>query len=67
MLLEQTHEYAKRSIRYELRLTVNSTPIEILSKINIHSLRGFAGYIKHYYLNSYQAICTIPRCYICAE
>ncbi len=40
------HEYPKLCIRYELLLTVNSTPIEILSKVNTHCLRSFAGYIK---------------------
>ena len=62
-----THEYAKRCIRYDLPMVINKTPREILSKIDTHSLRGFAGYIKQYYMNSYQVNCTIPHCYICAK
>ncbi len=40
------HEYAKQCIRYDLPMLVNNTPKEILDKIDTHSLRGFAGYIK---------------------
>ncbi len=59
------HEYAKKCIRYNLPILVNNTTREILCKIDTHSLRSFAGYIKQYYMNSYQVNCTIPQCYIC--
>ncbi len=39
------HEYAKKCIQYDLPVLVNSSPKEILDKIDTHSLRGFAGYI----------------------
>ena len=61
------HEYARKCIRYHLPVSINSTSTEILNKINTHSLKGFAGYIKQYYLKSYEDICTIPTCYICAR
>ena len=61
------HEYAKKCIRYNVPISVNNTPIVILEKINTHSLKGFAGYIKQYYLNYYQNTCTVPLCYICSQ
>ena len=41
-----SHEYAKKCIRYDLSLVINSTPKIIIEKISTHSLAGFAGYIK---------------------
>ncbi len=38
---QTAHEYANRSIRYKLPLTVNSTPIEILSKNDTHKFKRF--------------------------
>jgi hypothetical protein len=61
------HQYAKKCIRYDLPVVINSTPRQILTKIEPHSLRGFTGYIKQHFLNSYQVNCTIPGCYICAR
>ncbi len=46
-------------------MLVNNTIREILSKIDTHSLGDFAGYIKQYYINSYQVNFIIPQCYIC--
>ncbi len=61
------HEYAKKCIQYDLPMFVNNTPKEILDKIDTHSLRGFAGYIKRYYLSCYHDSCNIPHCYICSR
>lgn len=61
------HEYAKQCIRYDLPMVINSTPLIILEKIDTHSLQGFAGYIKQYFLHSYQVSCAIVNCYICAR
>ncbi len=57
----------KKSIRFDLPISINSTSKVILRKIDTHSLKGFAGYTKQYYLNSYEDICTIPMCYICGR
>ncbi len=53
------------TIVIRINILVNNTTREILSKIDTHSLSGFAGYIKQYYMNSYQVNCIIPQCYIC--
>ncbi len=57
------HEYANKCIRYDLPVLVNNTPKEILDKIDTRSLRGFAGYIKQYYLSFDHDSCNIPHCY----
>ncbi len=59
------HEYAKKTIRYNLPIVVNSTTREILDKIDTHSLNGFAGYTKRFILNSYNDTCNIQNCYVC--
>ncbi len=61
------HEYAKKCIRYDLPMLVNNIPKKNLNKIDTHSLRGFAGYIKRYYLNFYHDSCNIHHCYICSR
>ncbi len=60
-----SHVFAKKSLRYNLPIVVNSTISEITDKINTHSLPGFAGYIKNHYLSMYQEECQILNCYIC--
>ncbi len=61
------HKYAKKCIRFHLPISINSTSKVILSKIDSHNLKDFAGYIKQYYLNSYEDICTIPCVIFAAE
>ncbi len=61
------HEHARYSIRYQIPKVINSTPIEILTKINTHSLQGFSRYIKHTIIQSYQELYTIQHCYICSR
>ncbi len=58
------HEHARCSIRYQIPKVINSRPMEILTKINTHSLQGFSRYIKHTIIQSYQELCTIQNCYI---
>ncbi len=36
----------QKNVYDDLPMLVNNTPKEILHKIDTHSLRGFAGYIK---------------------
>ena len=59
------HEYAKKCICYDLPIVVNDTPALILDKINTHCLKGFADYIKHCIILSYEETCIIVNCYIC--
>ncbi len=63
--LKTDHEYAKKCLRYDVIKIINNTPALILNKIETHSLNGFAGYIKHTMLQSYQETCIIINCYIC--
>ncbi len=42
-LSKTQHEYAKLCIRVNLPKIINSTPIEIISKIDTHSIQGFSG------------------------
>ncbi len=57
--LKTRHDYAKRCIRFDLPKVINSTPRQILDKINTHSLQGFSGYIKQHILISYQESYTL--------
>ncbi len=61
------HVYAKRCIRYDLHRVVRDTSVEIIDKVNTHSLHGFSGYIKFKFLQSYQQSSTTINCYICSR
>jgi len=61
------HEYAKKCLRIDLPHVINTTPVNILEKVNTHSLNGFSWYIKQSILQSYQNSCTIENCYICSR
>ena len=56
------HEFARNSISYSATNAYNNCPEIIRTKINTHSMKGFANYIKHYYLGSYQSLCTVRNC-----
>lgn len=59
------HEFAKKCIKFNIPLTINSTPGVILDKIHTHSLPGFTQYIKQYLLNQYTIHCQLANCYVC--
>ena len=59
------HAFAAKTVRHNLPIVVNDTIPEILEKINTHSLKGFADYIKYRYLITYNEECQIENCYIC--
>jgi hypothetical protein len=65
--MKPNHEYARKCLRYDIPIVINSAPVEIIDKIDTHSLPGFAGYIKLKILQSYQENCTIVNCYICSR
>ncbi len=64
-LSKPAHVFATKTVRHNLPMVVNDTASEILDKIETHSLWGFAGYIKHKYLSSYEDRCLLVQCYIC--
>ena len=41
------HDFARKSLRYNLPVTVNKTPIHSKSKLNTNSLQGFTWYLKN--------------------
>ena len=55
-------EYLLRNITAKI---VNEAPDCIIDKIYTHSLQGFSYYIRRYYINSYNQVCTIDNCYTC--
>ena len=59
------HCFAKRSLRFTLINLVNESPECIYNKFKTHILSGFSKYVKNYYINTYQELCTLPNCYIC--
>ena len=61
------HEYAKKCLRYNLPLMLNTTPDTITNKLYTHSLQGLVNYAKQYILLNYQDVCTLVNCYICEK
>ena len=59
------HEFAKKCIRYNIPITINSTSDVILDKIKTHSISGFTQYIKNHLVNQYSVNCQIADCYVC--
>ena len=59
------HDFTKKYLKYNLPHIVNDTPELVLENVVIHSLRGFAYYLKMYILPKYQNVSTIYGCYIC--
>ena len=54
-----------KCIRYHMPFIIDNTPDVIKDKATTHSPKGFANYIKKYYLNTYTETCNIDYCYIC--
>ena len=61
------HEFAKKCLRHNLRLTLNNTPDNITNKLHTHSLQGLIKYTKQFFLLNYQDTCTIVNCYVCEQ
>jgi hypothetical protein len=59
------HEFAKKSIQYNLLREMNAAPISFKAKIHTHSATGFAKYIKLFIIKNYTVICTETSCYSC--
>ena len=50
-----------------LPMVINDTPLIILDKNIPIASKGFTGYIQQYLLQSYQELCIVANCYICAR
>ena len=59
------HKSFENCLRYSLNHTINSTPENIIAKVDTHSLQGFTKYIKIHHLKMYNVNCTILNCYVC--
>ena len=58
-------EYADKRLRIYLPTLVNDTPTNILAMITTHCLQDFTKNVKHYLIEQYEIVCSIPDCYIC--
>ncbi len=59
------HDFAKKCIRNSLPKEINSASELIRNKVQTHSIKGFALYIKNIYLKNYEEVCSIINCFIC--
>ena len=57
----------KKTLRLNLPILLNSTPNELLGRVNTHSLDNFKLRVKYMYINGYQAECTKVDCYVCSR
>ena len=63
--IETNTKLASNCIRHAIPKIINNTQVEVIENISTHSLDGFTWYIKQKFINSYEADCTVPNCYIC--
>ena len=61
------HEFAKKSLRHSIIVTVNNTITSITNKTLTHSLDGFAKYVKKSIIQCYESNCSINNCYVCSS
>ena len=54
-----------KCLRYFLPSLLRCTPQCISEKIETHSFKGFADYIKANIISNYSNVCIIDNCYIC--
>ena len=52
------HEFVKRFIRYDIPLIVNNTSNLLKNKIVTRGLHGFSSYVKNFFLQNYQNLCS---------
>ena len=65
LLPQFKHMFIKKTIRYRIPKTFNTTTIMIKQKIQTHSLPGFSRYVKQFFLDTYCAQCDLANCYVC--
>ena len=61
------HEFTKKCLRHNLPLLLNNLPEIVKEKLMTHSSQGFVNYVKLYFLQSYEVICTRQNCYVCMQ
>ena len=61
------HEFAKKTLKYNLPCTINNTPHIVKDKVNTHSFQGFSLYVKQYLIRKYNTNCISRNCYICEQ
>ena len=61
------HEFAKKTLKYDLPYTINNTPHIVKDKVNTHSIQGFSLYVKQYLIRKYNTNCISRNCYICEQ
>ena len=61
------HEFAKKTLKYNLPYTINNTPHIVKDKVNTHSIQGFSLYVKQYLIRKYNTNCISRNCYICEQ
>ena len=59
------HSFVKKSLWFKIGYRFNTVENCIKEKVYTHSLKGFATYVKNYYLKAYSLHCNIADCYIC--
>ena len=65
--LKTKHEFAKKTLKYNLPYTINNTPHIVKDKVNTHSFQGFSLYVKQYLIRKYNTNCISLNCYICEQ
>jgi hypothetical protein len=55
----------RNCICHQTTQIVNTTQLEILNKIETHSIYGFTNYLKVQCLSKYSNDCTTENCYVC--
>ena len=51
------HEFAKKTLKYNLPYTINNTPHIVKDKVNTHRFQGFSLYVKQYLIRKYNTNC----------
>ena len=67
LALKTKHEFAKKTLKYNLPYTINNTPHIVKDKVNTHSFQGFSLYVKQYLIRKYNTNCISLNCYICEQ
>ena len=55
----------EKCLRNYLPKTINSIPNHILTRIDTHSIEGFASAVKHYMISKYSIECQDDNCCVC--
>ena len=63
--IERVSISPKKCLRNYLPKTINSIPNHILTRIDTHSIEGFASAVKHYLISKYFIERQDENCYVC--